>query len=133
MKDKEFKDFIKSVFPQHHRINRFNCDFEIEIKSGIYLVFECENSSRGLTSNLVRLARRSVNHRQLYVVFLRTEHHQNKHKIDYENFSFIQSKFEHLDVELINLSDFSKKKSLAEWIKTKYEKTRLLAGFKVLN
>jgi hypothetical protein len=89
LKDKEFKELFRKTFPNLRYTNRYGSDIEFT-KNDVYYVVEYENSSRGLTSNLARIARRNEGLSQpVVVVMLYTDLHEQKHKGDRLNATFI--------------------------------------------
>lgn len=100
IKDKDFKKYMQDrygVFDKHS-IYKPTADYFIKIKKQ-YIFFECENSSRGMTSNLLKyltMLDRNTNYIKdvLGIVFIETTKHYHLHYNDTYNFNYLTSKIQ---------------------------------------
>lgn len=98
LKDKEFKQTI----PSDSFFYGSDCQWE---KNGQIYLIEYENSSRGMTSNLLRILRIKESNPKdvINVLFIRTENHVKKHNNDKRNFDFILSIYNKQKVQVLCL------------------------------
>ncbi|MDD5650776.1 MAG: hypothetical protein PHF86_10250 [Candidatus Nanoarchaeia archaeon] len=97
LKDSEFKKQMSIKYGESDKL-KLNSDYEKIIDDTIY-TFEYENSSRGLTSNLAKILRKS-NGRKIKVFFIRTLVHEYCHTPDARNFIYLCKNLKIENVEI---------------------------------
>jgi len=118
MKDLEFKKIMQSKFGCCHKIG-INADYVFK-HNNIYC-FECENSSRGLTSNLIKhlIYAKKYKNLNFLILFIRTKLHINKYKSDFEKFEFICQNIQFPNIKITSISMNSFKNLLDTSMKIK--------------